>query len=40
MADHVTDELNTDRLMEEIEKVNSLYENLYTEDSWLQWKKQ
>lgn len=31
---NVTDELNTDRLMEEIEKVNSLYENLYTEDSW------
>ena len=31
---NVTDELNTDRLMEEIEKVNSLYENLCTEDSW------
>ena len=30
----VTDELDTDRLMEEIENVNSLYENLYTEDSW------
>lgn len=31
---NVTDELNTDRLMEEINNVDSLYENLYTEDSW------
>ena len=34
MQINVTDELNTDRLQAELDKVAALYENLYTAESW------